>query len=622
METLRDMLAENSEILKDHPAMLFYGETISYRQLDERSNQVANFLLENGVSKGDIISIMVGNRPEYFYLLFGAAKIGAIAGPVNNWWLEKEVAHLVGDSEPVVMAFEERFAFIPQSLEGRMPSVKRIITVGEAANGMEGAVNLLDILGGYPTRLREEVPLSGEDTAFIIYTSGTTGFPKGALLAHGGLVKASRSKRELVNLSPDDMILCVLPQFFTGGLCDLSLPCFLSGSTVLLRRQFSATEFWPLVEEYKVSGFYIVPTMWTILLNMPEAAQVDTSSLRAAISGAAPIPEQELRECQERFGIPILEGYGLTENSGGCLANRLEKAKVGSVGAPLRGMEVTVFGENDNELPPGEVGEIVVRGPAVMKGYHKQPEATAEALRDGWLHTGDIGYRDEDGYFFIVDRKKEMIIKGGVNIFPKELENAIYNHPKVMKAAVIGMPDEKYGEVPAAVIALHPGAEASEEEILSFCRENMAEYKVPSRVIFRDLIPTNPAGKVLKRELIRQIEEDESGVGEETPVAPLFASMPMRFLPDKAEGFEAVVAYDIMGAGGGHWTVRIKGGEITVEEGLAEDRDALVRSRASDYYNVSTGRIDGVTAVATGRMRIDGDILAVARIREVFAPPE
>ena len=620
METLRDMLKANAEKLGDHPCIKFYDQTITYRQLDERSNQVANFLMENGVKKGDIVSIMVGNSPEYLYLVFGASKTGAIAGPVNNWWLEKEVDHLVHDSEPVMMAFEDRFMFIADALKDDMPSVRQIISVGEPKDSDIETTGIGDILAEYPTAITEEPALSGDDPALIAYTSGTTGFPKGALLSHGGLVFASGSKQKLVDLEPRYVVLCVLPLFFTGGFADLALPCLYSGATIILRRQFSATEFWPLVEEYKINGFYIVPTMWTILLYMPEASQVDTSSLEMAISGAAPIPEQELKECEERFNIPILEGYGLTENSGGCLANTLDLAKVGSVGTPMQGMEVTIFDEEDNELPPGEVGEIVTRSKAVMKGYYKRPEESAETLRGGWLHTGDIGYRDEDDYFYIVDRKKEMIIKGGINIFPKELENVIYNHPKVMKAAVIGMPDEKFGEVPVAVVMLTPGESATEEEILGFCRDNMADYKIPSQVMFRELIPTNPAGKVLKREMLKQIEEDEKGTGEEVPVAPLFEGMAERFLPDKAGGFEAVISYEIMGAGGGQWTVRIKDQDFILEEGLAEDRDALLKARAGDYYNVTTGKIDGVTAVATGRMRIDGNVMLVAQLREMFKP--
>lgn len=478
METLRDMLKANAEKFGDHPCIKFYDQTITYRQLDQRSNQVANFLIQNGVKKGDIVSIMVGNSPEYLYLVFGASKTGAIAGPVNNWWLEKEVDHLVHDSEPVMMAFEDRFMFIAEALKDDMPSVRKIISVGEPRGSDLETMNIEGILDSYPTELTRKPALSGDDPALIAYTSGTTGFPKGALLTHGGLVFASGSKRKLVDLGPDDVVLCVLPLFFTGGFADLALPCLYSGATIVLRRRFSATEFWSLIEEHRVTGFYIVPTMWTILLYLPEASQVDTSSLKVAISGAAPIPEQELKECQERFSIPILEGYGLTENSGGCLANALDLAKAGSVGKPMQGMEVTIFDEDDAELPPGEVGEIVTRSEAVMKGYYKRPEETAETLRGGWLHTGDIGY------------------------------------------------------------------------------------------------------------------------------------------------FEAVISYDIMGLGGGQWTVRIKDKEFKLKEGLAEDPDALVKARAGDYYNITTGKIDGVTAVATGRMRIDGNVMLVAQLREMFKPAE
>ena len=347
---------------------------------------------------------------------------------------------------------------------------------------------------------------------------------------------------------------------------------------------------------------------------------MDTSSLRFGISGAAPIPPEQLEECERRFNVPILEAYGSTENTGGITANTFDARKFGSIGKALPGMEVRIFDEEDNEVANGEIGEIVTRSDAVMKGYHKAPEATAETIRNGWLHTGDMGYVDEEGFFFIVDRKKELIIRGGVNVYPKELETVIGAHPAVEEVAVIAEPHNKYGQVAKACVVLEQGKSLSEKELRAHCASELAPYKVPEKFLFRDRLPRNAIGKVLKKELIREIAEEATA--QAVPVAHLFEGMPGRFIPKKAKGVDAVVSYHITGGGGGDWTVTIRDGQISVTEGLAKDPRCYVVARDSDYYAVTTGKMSGITAVITGKLSIRGDTGFMRKLRKMFKPVE
>ncbi len=291
------------------------------------------------------------------------------------------------------------------------------------------------------------------------------------------------------------------------------MPCLHTGATVVLRRNFSASEFWECIEKYRVTGIYGVPTIYHILLQLDESKTVDASSLRFGVIGAAPTPIELINEFERRYDMKIIEGYGLTENSGGaCLTPTEGVRKVGSAGVPFEGVEIRIFDESDGELPAGATGEIVVRSDGVMKEYWNKPEETARTLHGGWLHTGDMGRLDEDGYLYIVDRKKEMIIRGGENIYPKEIEDTLYTHPKISEVAVIGVPDAKYGEEVMACVVPQEGTDVTSEAVIEFCKQNMASYKVPRYVKFMDYIPKNVIGKVTKKELKKQVlEEMESG---------------------------------------------------------------------------------------------------------------
>ncbi len=617
--TTGELVSLNAQRYTDTPFLNFYDEIVTYRDLDERSNAFARYLLEKGVKKGDIVSYMMGNTPFYFYTLLGAQKIGAIGGPISCWWQADEVSFLVNDSRPKILVMDPEYAHIISEIEDKMPSVSAVIINSPSPMDLDYEHDYLpEIVQRSSTQLKLDDPPSLDDVASIMYTSGTTGTPKGVMLTHRGIVFGASVKTEPFDIKSGETVLCVLPLFHSGGLNDLAFPCMYRGASIVLRRNFSATEFWECVEKYRVNAFYIVPTMWNILLKAPESKTVNTSSLRFGLSGAAPIPPEQLDECERRFHIPIVEAYGSTENTGGITANRLDKRKVGSIGFEFPGMEVSICDDEDRELPAGEIGEIVVSGSAVMKGYFNNPDATAETIKNGWLHTGDVGYRDDDGFFFIVDRKKEMIIRGGVNIYPKELENVIAVHPKVDSVAIIPESDEKYGQVAKACIVLKRGEAATEDEIREYCEKNMASYKVPAYIVFRESLPSNAVGKVIKKELVRELEEEETA--EPVPVAHFFEGMPARFIPEKAEGVDASVSYNITGKGGGKWTVTIRDGKMTLSEGILKEPRVYLVARDRDYHDIVTGKLDGVTAVVTGKMQIEGDVGFMAQLREMMKP--
>jgi long-chain acyl-CoA synthetase len=376
----------------------------------------------------------------------------------------------------------------------------------EAAS--EGARSFAELLRGSPRF--ELVATDPNDTAVILYTSGTTGRPKGAELTHFNLFMCCEvGATRLIDVREDDVSLAVLPLFHSFGQSNVMNTMFYAGGTITMVPRFDPAKVLEVIERDRVSIFAGVPTMYFALLNHPDAARYDASSLRLCISGGAAMPGEVMTAFEQKFGVTVLEGYGLSETAPTASFNRSpEERKFLSVGKPVWGVEMKVFDDQDEELPSGRenVGEIVIRGHNVMKGYFKKPEATAETMRKGWFHTGDMGYVDEDGFFFIVDRKKEMIIRGGFNVYPREIEEVLYAHPAVAAAAVIGVPDDRLGEEVKAVVQLKRGQTASEEELIAYCKERVAAYKYPRSVQFMDQLPVGPTGKILKKELKTQLE--------------------------------------------------------------------------------------------------------------------
>lgn len=619
--TTGELVALNAEKYPDVPFLNFYDEITTYRDLDRKTDAFAAYLQQNGIEKGDIVSFMMGNTPGLFDTLLGTQKIGAIGGPISCWWQAPEVEYLVSDCRPKVLVVDPEFAPVVSAIKEKIPSVEKIIINSPMPMDLDFPHEYLpEIIAGNYAAPTPADPPTADDVAALMYTSGTTGRPKGVMLTHNCIIAGSRVKTMHIPVQPGERSLCVLPLFHSGGLNDLAFPSLFGGATIVLRRNFSASEFWNCVEQYQVNAFYIVPTMWNILLKAQEASQVDTRSLRFGISGAAPIPPEQLAECESRFSVPILEGYGLTETAGAITVNPLDNRKCGSIGKVLPGIEVKIAGENDEPLGPGAIGEIAAKGDTVMKGYFNKPEATAETVKDGWLHTGDVGYMDEEGFLFIVDRKKDLIIRGGVNVYPKEIENVISTHPSVDAVSVIPAPHEIYGQVATACVVLKRGETVDAAELRAFCGERMADYKVPAHVVIRASLPKNAVGKVLKKDLIQEIEDEQTA--EAVPVAHFFEGMKARFIPENARGVMATVSYHITGKGGGQWTVTIADGTMTLTAEVLKSPRIYIVARDSAYHDIVTGKLDGITAVLTGKMSIEGDVNFMGEFRQMFKPLE
>ncbi len=502
------ILRESARRHPDHLAIILDSFKFTYGQIDALSSQVASSLKAAGLKKGDRVGLMLPNVPQFPIAYFAILKAGGVVVPMNVLLKAPEVSFYMGDSGASYLIVWDDFA--GEALKG-IASLGRVTTFVALRPGATetpaGTRNFTELMVGDPKFDME--PTEGDDTAVILYTSGTTGKPKGAELTHLNLFMNAHMVSHVFGSGPDDVTLAVLPMFHSFGQSSVMNVALHVGSTLTLVPRFDAEKVLEVIQRDRVTVFPGVPTMFFALLHHPGADRYDTSSLRIAVSGGAAIPGEVIQAFERRYKATILEGYGLSETSPTATFNfSAEVRKVLSIGRPIFGVEVRIFDENDKELPPGKdhVGEIVIRGHNVMKGYWNQPQANAEAFKAGWFHTGDLGYVDDEGFFFIVDRKKEMIIRGGFNVYPREVEEVIYAHPAVAEAAVIGIPDERLGEEVKAVIALKPGATATAEDIMAFVKERVAAYKYPRTIQFVDTLPKGATGKILKKELKAQLE--------------------------------------------------------------------------------------------------------------------
>jgi long-chain acyl-CoA synthetase len=479
------------------------GRRWSYAEFDAAVNRAANLLLRLGVRKCDKVSLLLTNSPEYVIAYFACWKIGAVAGPVNAHLKSEELAYVLDNSEAVALVTESGFIERVAPIRAGLPHLRHVVVTDEAA---EGAIHYPSAVAAESSALAD-VPLEAEDEAIIIYTSGTTGKPKGVLLTHRNLLANARQITEWLKFSAADRLLSVMPLFHVNAIIVTTLtPLYAAASTVVAPK-FSASRHWQMISDYRVTSFGSVATMLAMLLETyPDGvpAGLRREQLRFALCGSAPVPVEVLRQFEARFNCLVIEGYGLSESTCRATFNPPDgRRRPGSCGLPI-GNEVKIFDDDDRELGAGEVGEIVLRGENLLKGYFKNPEATARAFRSGWFHTGDVGYRDADGFLYIVDRKSDMIIRGGENIYPREIDEVLYGHPAVQDAATVGVPNQLYGEEVKAFVVLREGAQASEAELIAHCRAHLADYKCPKTVEFLDAIPKGPTGKLLKRELTRR----------------------------------------------------------------------------------------------------------------------
>jgi long-chain acyl-CoA synthetase len=482
---------DNVRTYGEYPALAFEGRELTNVDQQRAANRLAHALRRLGVSPGDRVVVLLPNCPEVLQAYGAILKLGAVIVPVVFLLGPAEVRHILTHAEPrVVITAPE----LSDKIEGWRGAV--ILVGGEAP----GARGWEDLVAPEPDSF-ELVDRAPDDIAVILYTSGTTGQPKGVALSHRNLLANARASAGLYELDRQQWGLAVLPLSHSYGLTVMNAGNILGTRGVLLR-WFNPELVLETIQRYRVQQMAGVPTMYVYLLNYPEADRFDTSSMRLWGSGAAPLPVEIVEPFEKRFGGRIQEGYGLTEAAPVVSAHRYSgQRKLGSVGQPIPGVEVTIRDDEDRALPADEVGEVSVRGENVMLGYYKMPEETARTIRQGWLRTGDMGRLDRDGFLYIVERKKDLIIRGGFNIYPREVEEVLYAHPAVAEAAVVGRPDALMGEEVLAFVVARRGETASPETIVAFCQERLAKFKCPREVRVVDSLPKSPIGKILRKEL-------------------------------------------------------------------------------------------------------------------------
>ena len=469
------------------------GRVFTYAEFEKVVKATAALLDSHGIGRGDVVSLLMPNSVEYIVSYFACWRLGALAGPINSLLKEDETAYVINNSEAKAIVVGSEFREHIENIREQLPHLKSIIVFDDATKSTEEL-----------EEDRRAAQVSAEDEAIIIYTSGTTGKPKGCLLTHGNLIANARQISQWLGFTENDRLLTIMPLFHMNAVSVTTMSALYAGGSTVVSPKFSASRFWKIIADYQITSFGSVATMLSMLLRTyPDGvpAGLDTSRLRFAMCGSAPVPAEVMQRFEETFNCLVIEGYGLSESTCRSTFNPPDKRRrPGSCGLPI-GNEMKVVDEEDRDVPDGELGEIVLRGENILKGYYKNDRATAEAFRNGWFHTGDIGYRDADGYFFIVDRKTDMIIRGGENIYPREIDEVLYQHPDVAAAATIGVPDPLYGEEVAAFVVLKDGREGNEEELLAHCRAHLADFKCPKSIRFVADIPKGPTGKLLKREL-------------------------------------------------------------------------------------------------------------------------
>jgi len=493
----------NARIYPGKIAVKSGRRAFTYAALAERVDRLANALRDLGLVKGDRVALLLLNGTEYVEAVFACSAAGLVAVPLN-WRLgETELGFIARDCTPRVLISDPVFAAQAAALAGGCPAVAHCFVTGE-----DGGPDSYEALLAR-SRASDAIDpnVGGDDPHLIMYTAGTTGDPKGVVLTHANCFWQSVNGWAL-GVSPDTVALVVLPMFHVGGLNGSATPMIHIGATVLLPPRFDVGEILTLIPRERVSGMVAVPTVYQMMADHPAFATTDFSSIAAFISGGAPLPESLISTYHER-GLEFRQGYGLTETSPGATGMGPGEClrKAGTAGRPCLYVDIAIMDDNDRVLAPGQSGEVCVRGPNVTPGYWNRPEETARALRGGWLHTGDIGYLDDDGFLTLIDRKKDMIISGGENVYPAEIERLLAGHPALADVAVIGRPDPKWGEVPVAFIVLRPGMTPSPEELVEYCAAHLARYKTPKEYYVRPSLPRNAAGKLIKAELKRILAE-------------------------------------------------------------------------------------------------------------------
>jgi long-chain acyl-CoA synthetase len=492
MTNLSSLLDEAAADQPDRPAVRMDDLVLTYAQLRDAAGRMSTLLASAGIEPGDRVGLMLPNVPAFPIAFYGALAAGAVVVPMNPLLKSREVGYYLSDSGArVVLAAH---AAAGEAAKGAADAGAHAIAVGTP--------DLADLLAEHAPAT-EQAGRGNDDDAVILYTSGTTGKPKGAELTHANLVRnAELTAQTLLKNNPDDVMMGCLPLFHVFGLtCGLNATVAAAGTLTLLPR-FDPAKALEIIQRDKVTIFEGVPTMYAAILHTPEADPAMAATLRVCVSGGASMPVEIMRGFEEKFGCIILEGYGLSETSPVASFNHPDRVrKPGSIGTPVEGVQMRLVDDAGQTVPDGEIGEIAIRGHNVMKGYWGKPEATAETITDGWFRTGDLAKVDSDGYYYIVDRKKDLIIRGGYNVYPREIEEVLHEHPAVAEVAVVGIPHPDLGEEVGAAVALIPGASATPAELREFAKDKMAAYKYPRQVWLVESLPKGPTGKILRREV-------------------------------------------------------------------------------------------------------------------------
>ena len=501
---LGDIVRLNGRKTPSRVAVVAGDRTVTFGELRDRTNQVANALLELA-APGDRVGILAENLPEYVECYYGVPAAGMALNFLNYRLHPKEWAWILNDAEARVLIVQQKYLDQLRPLLAGIPSVEHVIVIGGTA--ADGHPSYDDLIGSAPTS-EPAITVDEDSTAWLLYTSGTTGFPKGAMLTHRNLTVAIMASVVEYEPQPDERTLIAFPLCHVSG---YSVPVtHVRGGRIVLTPMFEPELWMRMVDEHGITGTSMAPTMLNFILQHPKLGEYALTTLRGIGYGAAAMPVEVLRAAIARFGPIVYSGFGMTELGGNVLtfpraaherATRGDEYLLGSCGTPMCLADVMVVDEHMVECPPGVVGEMVVRGEQVLKGYFNNPEGTAKAFEGGWFHTGDMARRDDEGFFYIVDRMKDMIITGGENVYSREVEEVLYLHPSVSEAAIVGLPDPTWGENVTAVVVLKPGSTATEAEIIGVCRDRLAGYKKPKRVIFLDELPKTVSGKIIKREL-------------------------------------------------------------------------------------------------------------------------
>ncbi|MCI4669549.1 MAG: long-chain fatty acid--CoA ligase [Bacteroidia bacterium] len=512
MLNLSVFLENSARDLPNKAAFTFMDTSLTYAQVNAAANQVANGLRAKGIKAGDKVALSCFNIPYFPIAYFGILKAGAAVVPLSVLLKKDEIAYHLKDSDAKAYLCFIGTDELPMGQMGyagfqqadACEQFYMIMPKADMPSPIAGTSTLGQLMAGQSPAGTYEAT-SADDTAVIIYTSGTTGQPKGAELSHSNLFTNAIMCADMLDINQDDKQLIVLPLFHIFAMTVLMNCGIYKGTSNVLLPRFDGEAVFGLMQKHEITVFAGVPTMYWGLLNVQsDAFDYDKISdkLRLCVSGGASLPVKVLEDFESRFNVPIVEGYGMSEGSPVVTFNQLKVGrKPGSIGTPVFGVEVKVVDENDHEMPVGEKGELIYRGPNVMKGYYKRPEANERTLKNGWMHSGDVAIKDEDGFFYIVDRTKDMIIRGGLNVYPREVEEVMMKHEAVSLVAVIGVPDEKMGEEIKAFVVKKEGAEVSIEELIEYTKANIASYKYPRIVDFLDALPMNATGKILKKEL-------------------------------------------------------------------------------------------------------------------------